>query len=53
VDGFQVAYKSKHNLGGKEAEVTYTRVEHNVDIAADRFDLPPDIRKLAEKKKDK
>jgi hypothetical protein len=31
--------------------ITIDKVLHNIDMPADRFDLPEDIKKLAEKEK--
>ena len=47
VDGLLIP----HNIqafpeGGGSEDVTITSVEHNVEMAADRFDLPPEIKDL-------
>ncbi len=53
VGGILFPHKMKQVLlGGVQTMViTFDSIEHNVDIPADRFDLPPEIKALIEKEK--
>lgn len=46
VDGVKLAHKLTQKAAMQEAVVTVDKIEHNVDIPAERFSLPPEIRKL-------
>ena len=49
VDGLMISHTSINKLIGQTRIITVTSVEHNVDIPADRFELPEDIKALLEK----
>lgn len=54
VDGVLVAHKAKSVIGGmQQMLIVIESVEHGVEIPADRFDLPPEIKALVEKDADK
>jgi hypothetical protein len=53
VDGIMVPHKAKHEGGPLVINIELTSIEHNVDIPAERFALPPDVRKLLAKQKSK
>jgi outer membrane lipoprotein-sorting protein len=50
VDGLLLPYSLKHVIRGQELRMTFTKIRHNVQIPAERFALPAEVRKLAEKK---
>jgi outer membrane lipoprotein-sorting protein len=49
VDGITMPFKTKQSALGTEFTVTIDKVEHNVQIPDNRFDLPDDIKKLVGK----
>jgi len=49
VDGVLLPFKTKQTVISTEIIVTIDKVEHNVEIPENRFDLPGDIKKLAAK----
>ncbi len=49
VDGIKMAFTSKVSVAGQERTVTIERVEQNVDMPADRFALPAEIKALVKK----
>jgi len=49
VDGIKMAFTSKVSVAGQERTVAIERVEHNVDMPADRFALPAEIKALLKK----
>ena len=49
VDGILMAFSSRMKVMGQERVVTIEKVEHNVELPADRFALPPEIRALIKK----
>ena len=49
VDGLLMAFSSRMKVMGQERVVTIEKVEHNVELPADRFALPPEIRALIKK----
>lgn len=48
VDGIKIAHKTEIDGGQFLIEITIDSIEHNVDIPADRFDLPDEIKQLLE-----
>jgi len=54
VDGILMPHKLHQKALSQQIVMTVDKVQHNVEMPAGRFDLPEDIKKLAEKeKKDK
>lgn len=49
VDGVLLPYKLVQKVGGQEVVTTLDKVQFNVDMPADRFALPEEIKKLKEK----
>ena len=49
VDGILQPYKLVLKVSGQEIVMTLDKIEHNVDMPADRFALPDEIKKLKEK----
>lgn len=49
VDGLLLAHGGTVKLAGQERRMTIHSVEHNVDLPADRFELPEEIRALMNK----
>jgi hypothetical protein len=49
VDGIMLAFTSRMKVMGQERVVTIDKVEHNVEMPADRFALPAEIRSLVKK----
>ena len=49
VDGLLLAHKATVNVAGQERTTTMSSIEHNVDLPADLFDLPDEIRALVNK----
>jgi hypothetical protein len=50
-DGVMIAHKTRRLSGGQEIEILVESIEHNVEIPADRFDLPEEIQKFLEEQK--
>jgi outer membrane lipoprotein-sorting protein len=50
VDGIKMAFKMVQLLMGQERVLTLEKLQHNVDMPADRFALPPAIRAIVDKK---
>ena len=48
VDGVMIAHKLRMELLGQKREVTVNSVKHNVDMPANRFDLPDEVKQLIE-----
>jgi hypothetical protein len=53
VDGILVPFSSKEVALGQEIRITLTKMQHNIQIPAERFALPAEVSKLAEKQKSK
>lgn len=51
VDGLLLPHRVTQKAINMEILVVVESVKHNVDLPADRFDLPEDVRALAEKRK--
>jgi hypothetical protein len=51
VDGVLFSHKTRQQVLGNEIVVTITKIAHNVQLPKDRFELPEEIKKLAEKEK--
>lgn len=51
VDGVKMSHKLTQKLAMQEVVVTMEKIEHNKDIPASRFELPPEIKALFEKSK--
>src|SRR5262245_27779017 len=51
VDGLLIPHKVRQKALTQEVIITLDKVEHNVKLHADRFNLPEDIKKLVEKEK--
>jgi hypothetical protein len=51
VDGIKLPYKTIQTIPNAKLEIVFSEVKHNVDLAADTFDLPEEVQKLVEKKK--
>jgi hypothetical protein len=49
VDGIMMAFTSRMKVMGQERVVTIEKVEHNVDLPADRFSLPAEVKALIKK----
>ena len=49
VDGIMMPFTSRMKVMGQERVVTIEKVEHNVELPADRFALPAEIRSLVKK----
>jgi len=49
VGGIVMAHRNVTKLMGQERIVTVQSIEHNVDLPADRFALPPEIKALIKK----
>jgi len=49
VDGIKLAFTSRMKVMGQDRVVTIEKVEHNVELPADRFALPAEIRPLVKK----
>ena len=50
VNGVLFPHKIKQTALGQSADITFDSIEANTEIPKDRFDLPADVKKLAEKK---
>jgi hypothetical protein len=50
VDGLKLAHKMKQKIGMQEVVSVFEKIEHNVDIPANKFDLPAEIKELLSKK---
>lgn len=50
VDGVLMPFAMRQNVLGQVINITVTKAEANAEIAKNRFDLPDDVKKLAEKK---
>jgi hypothetical protein len=46
VDGVMLPFKTRQTVVSTEIVVTLDKVEHNVELPANRFDLPDEIKKL-------
>jgi Protein of unknown function (DUF620) len=51
VDGLLIPFKTRQKVLTQEIVITLDKVEHNVKLPENRFDLPDEIKKLAEKEK--
>jgi hypothetical protein len=51
VDGILLPHKLHQKALGQQIVISIDKVQHNIEMAAGRFDLPEDIKKLAEKEK--
>ncbi|MBN2433009.1 MAG: hypothetical protein JXQ27_16175 [Acidobacteria bacterium] len=51
VDGVKMSFKTTMEIMGQTRVLSITSMEHNVDMPADRFDLPAEIKALVEKNK--
>jgi hypothetical protein len=51
VDGLLIPFKTRQKVLTQEIVITLDKVEHNVKLPENRFDLPDEIKKLAEKSK--
>lgn len=49
-DGIKFACTNVTQMGPQEMQMNVDKVEHNVQLAADAFDLPPEVKKLVEKR---
>jgi len=49
VDGIMMPFTSRMKVMGQERVLTIEKVEHNVELPADRFALPAEIRSLVKK----
>ena len=49
VDGIKAAFKQVQVVMGQERVLTLEKLQHNVDIPADRFALPPAIKAIVDK----
>ena len=49
VDGVKIAHKIVLDFAMQEMVLTFEKIEHNVDLPKDRFDLPADIKALLKK----
>lgn len=47
VDGILMPHRLREKVLTQEFVLTFEKIEHNVELPADRFDLPADIKKLA------
>jgi outer membrane lipoprotein-sorting protein len=50
VDGVKIAHKITMKTLGQERILTTEKIEHNVDLPADRFEPPADVKAILEKK---
>jgi hypothetical protein len=51
VDGISIPHKLQQKMAGQDITIAFDKVEQNVKIPNDKFDLPEDIKKLADKDK--
>jgi len=51
VDGILIPHKLQQKAAGQEIVIVFDKVEQNAKIPDNRFDLPDDIKKLADKEK--
>jgi hypothetical protein len=51
VDGLLIPFKTRQKVLTQEIVITLDKIEHNVKLPENRFDLPDEIKKLAEKAK--
>ncbi|HLO41142.1 MAG TPA: hypothetical protein VK176_08970 [Phycisphaerales bacterium] len=51
VNGVKVPFKTVQKAQGMEIEMVIESAAHNTEIAADKFNLPADVKALADKKK--
>ncbi len=49
VDGITMAFKTQQKVAGNEIIMTVIKVEHDVNLPANRFDLPEEVKKLVGK----
>jgi hypothetical protein len=47
VDGLTIPFKTIQKAASQEIVITLDKVEHDVNLPPNRFELPPDIKKLA------
>jgi hypothetical protein len=50
VDGVKLPFKVRQVVMGQERVLTFDKIQHNVELPADRFALPPAIKAIADKK---
>jgi Protein of unknown function (DUF620) len=53
VDGVLLPFKVRQKILTNEITITLDKIEHNVKLPENRFDLPNEVKKLAEKDKKK
>lgn len=51
VDGLLIAHKVRQMAAGQEIHIVTESIEHNVDLPADRFDPPAEVKELLGKEK--
>ena len=51
VDGIFIPHKVRQKMAGQEIAIVLEKIEQNVKLPDNRFDLPEDIKKLADKDK--
>ena len=49
IDGILIPHKMEVEVMGQKRLITTDRIEHNVELSADRFALPPEIRAIVDK----
>ncbi len=49
--GIKVPQKATQTVAGQTVVLTFESVEHNAELPADRFDLPPEVKALLDKPK--
>jgi hypothetical protein len=50
VDGVKMPFKVRQYVMGQERVITFDKIQHNVDLPADRFALPAAIKAIVDKK---
>ena len=48
VDGIKMPFHTTSSMMGQDRAITLTSVEHNVEMAADRFAVPEEVREILE-----
>jgi hypothetical protein len=51
VDGILLPHKVQQKALTQQIVISIDKVQHNIEMPAGRFELPEDIRKVAEKEK--
>ena len=49
IDGILIPYEMEVEVMGQRRVMTTDKIEHNVELSADRFALPPEIRSIVDK----